>query len=138
MKTSYKIKSESLSLEFKSAQFSEKDSGSCTDKFELLYITSGRGRLFVEGSEYGVMKNTLVLIRPYEHRKLISDAGEIIDYYSLTFTKSVLSLDAKRVFDRMLDEYAGSSSPSSVMSTRQESEPPSTKPSAINAVEFSV
>ena len=117
MKTSYKIKSESLSLEFKSAQFSEKDSGSCTDKFELLYITSGRGRLFVEGSEYGVMKNTLVLIRPYEHRKLISDAGEIIDYYSLTFTKSVLSLDAKRVFDRMLDEYAGSGNyypPSSV------------------------
>ena len=108
MKSSYKVKSESLSLEYRSAYFSEKDSGSCTDKFELLYITSGSGRLFVEGSEYPVLENTLVLIRPYEHRKLISDGKENIDYYSLTFTKSVLSLDAKRVFDRMLDEYAGS------------------------------
>ena len=108
MKESYKIKSESLSLEFKSAHFSEKDSGSCTDRFEILYIVSGTGRLFVEGSEYPVVKNTLVLIRPYEHRKIISDFDEVIECYSLTFTKSILNLDAKRVFDRMLDEYAGS------------------------------
>jgi hypothetical protein len=108
MRAPYKIKSESLTVEFKSAHFSEKDSGSCTDKFEILYITSGTGRLFVEGNEYPVLKNTLVLIRPYEHRKIISYSGELVDYYSLTFTKSVLSLDAKRVFDRMLDEYAGS------------------------------
>lgn len=108
MKKSYKIKSESLTFEFKSAVFSDKDSGSCTDRFEILYITSGSGRLFVEGSEYPVVKNTLVLIRPYEHRKIISDFDEVIDCYSVCFTKSVLNLDAKRVFDRMLDEYAGS------------------------------
>lgn len=108
MKSPFKIKSESLSIEFRSSNFSEKDSGSCTDRFEILYITSGRGRLFVEGSGYPIVKNTLVLIRPYEHRKIISDGDEIIGYYSLTFAKSILSLDAKRVFDRMLDEYAGS------------------------------
>ena len=108
MKNSYKIKSESLAIEFKSAVFSEKDSGSCTDKYEILYITSGSGRLFVEGNEYPVLKNSLILIHPYEHRKIISTPGVSVEYFSLTFAKSVLSLDAKRVFDRMLDEYAGS------------------------------
>ena len=108
MKSPYKIKSESLTLEYKSAVFSVKDSGSCTDKFEILYITSGNGRLYVEGSCFPIVKGTLMLIRPYEHRKIISDEDSAIDYYSLTFSKSALSLDAKRVFDRMLDEYSGS------------------------------
>lgn len=117
MKSSYKIKSESLTLEFKSACLSEKDSGSCTDKYEILYITSGLGRLYVEGSCFPVVKGTLMLIRPYEHRKFISEDDSVIEYYSLTFAKSALSLDAKRVFDRMLDENSGSGnyySPSAV------------------------
>jgi AraC-like DNA-binding protein len=62
----------------------------CHDTFEVLYVLRGAGKYVVEGVEYPLRPQTLLLTRPYEFHYVCPDAGTEYDRYVINFNLSAL------------------------------------------------
>lgn len=93
MKNKQIIDLDNISVSFFS--FSEhKEISLCHDRYELLYILSGKGRCISECEEYSVCPGALFVFCPFEYRTLIADEPCEIEYYTVSFDKSCISSDA--------------------------------------------
>lgn len=57
----------------------------CHEYFELLYVVRGEGKYVVEGVEYPMQPNTLLLIRPYEFHYVCPNRDSLYDRYLIHF-----------------------------------------------------
>ena len=62
----------------------------CHDYFEILYVVRGAGKYVVEGVEYPLKPQTLLLTRPYEFHYVCPDAGCEYERYVFHFELSAL------------------------------------------------
>ena len=59
----------------------------CHDHYELLYIVRGEGKVVVEGAEYPMQPQLLLLIRPYEFHYVCPARGTCYERYVIQFSK---------------------------------------------------
>lgn len=62
----------------------------CHDYFEILYVVRGEGKYVVEGVEYPLKPQTLLLTRPYEFHYVCPDVSSEYERYILHFELSAL------------------------------------------------
>ena len=62
----------------------------CHDYFEILYVVRGNGKYVVEGVEYPLKPQTLLLTRPYEFHYVCPDEGCEYERYVFHFKLSAL------------------------------------------------
>lgn len=60
----------------------------CHGMYELLYVVSGTGRFVVEGAEYPMLPNTLLLVHPYDFHHVCPDNGSVYERYVVNFSES--------------------------------------------------
>ena len=65
----------------------------CHNYYELLYVVRGEGKYIVEGVEYPLKPQTLLLTRPYEYHYVCPDKNVLYERYVINFDSEVL-LDA--------------------------------------------
>lgn len=74
----------------------------CHNDYELLYVVRGEGKYIVEGAEYPLRPNTLILIRPLEFHYFRPDSNHVYERYVISFAKEALVDAAKEL--PLLDE----------------------------------
>lgn len=62
----------------------------CHNDYELLYVVRGEGEYIVEGAEYPLRPNTLILIRPLEFHYFRPDGNHVYERYVINFAKGAL------------------------------------------------
>ena len=62
----------------------------CHDYYEVLYVVRGTGKYVVEGEEYPLKPQTLLLTRPYEYHCVCPDKGTPYERYVLQFKQELL------------------------------------------------
>ena len=62
----------------------------CHTEFELLYVLQGHGKYVVEGAEYPLRPNTMMLIRPHEHHYVCPDKDSVYERYVINFNPNDL------------------------------------------------
>ncbi|MBQ9805323.1 MAG: AraC family transcriptional regulator [Clostridia bacterium] len=62
----------------------------CHRIYELLYVVKGRGRYVVDGTEYPLCDNTLLLLRPYEFHYVCPDKKYPYERYVFHFERDAL------------------------------------------------
>ena len=62
----------------------------CHKNYEILYVVKGEGRYQIEGAEYPVKPNTLLLIRPYEFHFFRPDRQSLYERYVINFDADAL------------------------------------------------
>lgn len=62
----------------------------CHNDYEILYVVSGEGKYYIEGVEYPICPNTLVMIRPYEFHYLIPNRDFLYERYVINFEREAL------------------------------------------------
>ena len=68
------------------------------DYYEILFISSGCGRLIVEGDEYPIKPGSLVLIPPFKyHHIYIDDASAPYDRHLIHFPLEYLATDGQKI-----------------------------------------
>ena len=66
----------------------------CHRVYELLYVAKGRGRYVVDGTEYPLCDNTLLLLRPYEFHYVCPDKKHPYERYVIYFERDTLMGEA--------------------------------------------
>ena len=70
----------------------------CHDKYEILFITEGSGRLVIEGREYPVKAPTMFLISPFEYHYLELDGEtDVFSRSLICFSEKALAGDGERI-----------------------------------------
>jgi len=62
----------------------------CHRFYELLYVVKGSGRFVVDGAEYPLCDNTLLLLRPYEFHYVCPDKKRAYERYVIHFERDTL------------------------------------------------
>jgi AraC-like DNA-binding protein len=57
----------------------------CHDTYEILYVVRGSGKYIVEGAEYPLKPNTLLLTKPYEFHYVCPDLDSVYERYVINF-----------------------------------------------------
>lgn len=68
----------------------EKFERHCHDYYEVLYVVRGTGKYMVEGEEYQLKPQTLLLTRPYEYHYVCPDKGTPYERYVIQFGQDIL------------------------------------------------
>ena len=66
----------------------------CHRVYELLYVAKGRGRYVVDGTEYPLCDNTLLLLRPYEFHYVCPDKNHPYERFVVYFERDTLMGEA--------------------------------------------
>ena len=67
----------------------------CHDGYEIIYVLEGRGRYVVEGTEYELCPNTLMIFRPNEFHYVDILPDHPYSRYVINFDKSFLESDSE-------------------------------------------
>ena len=62
----------------------------CHDRYELLYLSRGRGKFVVESAEYPLVPGMLLLLRPYEYHFVQPDETEPYERTVVSFRGDAL------------------------------------------------
>ena len=84
------------------------DISHCHDKYEILYVLDGSGRMVVEGTLFDIKPGTLIVIRPFEYHSMQLDSSSVYERYVLHFAESDLVDEALSLLRAMLDGVEGS------------------------------
>lgn len=74
----------------------------CHGMVELIYVVSGRGYYIVEGAEYPLLPNTVLLLRPYEYHYVCPERTCPYERYVIHFDVST-PFDAEKTLERFLE-----------------------------------
>ena len=75
----------------------------CHDKYEILFITEGSGRLVIEGREYPVKAPTMFLISPFEYHYLELDGEtDVFSRSLICFSEKALAGDGERILKALV------------------------------------
>ncbi len=105
MKNMQTVESDHISVSFSSFFESEEEFNRtlCSDKYQLLYITSGTGRYISEGVEFPLCSGSLFLSLPFEYRMVCVDKGIALSQYTVSFSENSLPESSRRLLARILD-----------------------------------
>ena len=84
------------------------DISHCHDKYEILYVIDGSGRMVIEGTLFDIKPGTLIVIRPFEYHSMQLDSSSVYERYVLHFAESDLVDEALNLLRAMLDGVEGS------------------------------
>ena len=76
----------------------------CHDDYEILYVTSGRGRYILEGAEFPLFPRTLVIIKPFEYHYVEIEQSAVYERYVIHFSLQGFSKDTASLIDKILGE----------------------------------
>lgn len=62
----------------------------CHDGFELIYVVRGYGKYIVEGAEYPLAPNTVLLLRPYEYHYVCPQNDCVYERYVIHFSQEMI------------------------------------------------
>ena len=80
----------------------------CHRVYELLYVVKGRGRYVVDGTEYPLYDNTLLLLHPYEFHYVCPDKRYPYERYVIHFERESLVASAAQL--GLVSDYEKSAS----------------------------
>ena len=93
----------------------------CHEGYELLYVVQGEGRYVIEGEEYALCPNSLLLIPPHVFHYAKVDLSKTYERCVINFKEEVFSTEVRDCLDSMFSGaqqygrfYRGDSLPSSV------------------------
>lgn len=61
------------------------------DKWEFLLITQGNARCMIEGSQYAIEENTVIVLKPTQVHRICASGNCPYEYYSLMCNEAVLT-----------------------------------------------
>ncbi len=94
-----------MSIAFLSSSLTDtSDASKCHDRYELLYVISGRGRFVIEGEELPVLPRSIFLTRPFEYGTISVDEEIGFERIVIRFDKSALLAESADILTSMLDE----------------------------------
>lgn len=67
----------------------------CHDKYEILYVMEGSGKILIEGRDYPMSANTLIVIPPLEYHCVELDPGAVYERRVIYFGKTDLLPEAQ-------------------------------------------
>ena len=73
----------------------------CHDGYELLYVTQGEGRYVIEGEEYALRANTLLLIPPHAFHYVKINFNKPYERYVVNFGEEIFSPEVRDCLDGM-------------------------------------
>ncbi len=79
----------------------------CHSGYELIYVTQGIGKYVVEGVEYPLLPNTILLLRPYEYHYVCPQESHTYERYVVHFSEKILMETTKSL--TILNTQQGSS-----------------------------
>ena len=85
----------------------ELDIRHCHDMHEILFITSGKGRIIIEGADYDIRERTLVVIDPLAYHYVQVDKDTAYERYVINFPSSALSEDTAALLAAMTGDGSG-------------------------------
>ena len=62
----------------------------CHNDYELLFVCKGNGKYVVEGAEYPLEPNTVMLFRPHEYHYVCPDKNSAYERYIVNFSRDIL------------------------------------------------
>ncbi len=74
----------------------------CHDNYEFLFITDGRGKYIIEGSEFSVTGGALMCARPLEYHCIKISANSPYERYVIHFNPAAVLPEARDVFESIL------------------------------------
>ena len=77
------------------------DSNHCHDTYEILYVSDGRGKYYVEGAHFNLKPRTILLIRPFQHHCVKLDSDSVYERYVLHFHSGMLCKEIRQTLDKM-------------------------------------
>jgi len=75
----------------------------CHDTYEILYVTSGKGRYIIEGSEFPLLPRSLVIIKPFEYHCVEVDRDSDYERYVINFSQNALVKDTARLLSSIFE-----------------------------------
>ena len=69
---------------------SNKFESHCHNDYELLFVCKGNGKYVVEGAEYPLKPNTIMLFRPHEYHYVCPDSSSVYERYVINFSREIL------------------------------------------------
>ncbi len=75
----------------------------CHDQHEILYVIEGGGRYIVEGTEYPILRGSLLLVPRLSYHCVELDPGIPYERYVLNFSDGDISRDAGGVLSRIFN-----------------------------------
>jgi AraC-like DNA-binding protein len=75
----------------------------CHDTYEILYVSHGKGRYIIEGSEFPLLPRTLVIIKPFEYHFVEVDKDSDYNRYVIHFSHSAPTKDAAKLLDEVFE-----------------------------------
>ncbi len=76
----------------------------CHDKYEILYVTSGRGKYVSEGVSFPINARSLFLSRPFEYKTLSLSSDESYSRYTVRFSEMSLSDNARELLKQLISD----------------------------------
>lgn len=100
-----KLISESVFFEYRKIDCVPENlnSSHCHDKYEILYVSEGRGKYIVEGVEYPIAPRTLMVFPPLSYHCAQIDAGVAYERYLLFFDKSAVVDAVSNAWDKVAE-----------------------------------
>jgi len=83
------------------------DNRHCHDKYEILYVTDGFGKIIVEGTVFEIKPGTLMVISPFEYHSMQIDMNNPYERYVLHFSEDDLVDDALVLLRNFMDKEQG-------------------------------
>ena len=74
--------------------------------FELIYVVKGRGRYVVEGVEYPLLPDTVLLLRPYEYHYVCPEGSCPYERYVIHFDEGI-AFESESTLDFFRDDRFG-------------------------------
>lgn len=65
----------------------------CSHRYEMIYITTGKGTLKIEGTSLPLENETIYIIKPLTYYEICSDEGEAMDRYHISFSSQNVGSD---------------------------------------------
>lgn len=75
----------------------------CHDTYEILYVTSGKGRYIIEGSEFPLLPRSLVIIKPFEYHCVEVDRDTDYERYVINFSQNALVKDTAKLLSSIFE-----------------------------------
>ncbi len=74
----------------------------CHNDYEILFVTDGKGKYIIEGSEFSVTPGVLMCARPLEYHCIKIDKGKSYERFVINFDKSEVLPEAEAVFESII------------------------------------
>ena len=78
----------------------------CHQKYEILYVSRGKGKCIVEGIEHPIFHGSLFIFRPFEYHYVCPDPDSVYERYVCNFSENAL-MDAVRSLPMLSDSTQG-------------------------------